>query len=264
MIIDIGTTVWNRPEMTALFLYSLVTSKIKNYRLFILDQGSEKETYNVIRNMCKDRPNWIHVRLDSNIGACAGRMYLYQLMQSEYCVLTDNDIVLPETYSLDPQIKVLDDNTDVQCVVPRPTTAGGKGTIVGKSMNFQPFKDDLCYVDVAGTLMQMHRRENLISAKAYNLPGQVKWSVSEHIISKNFIAQGWKYVCLMHKWVDVQEQNETWGYRKEDVHDRYDRGARVWDKRPVIHDRKTLEPLWHKEKYEDWEQSEKYIRNKPV
>jgi hypothetical protein len=188
-------------------------------------------------------------------------------MQSEYCVLTDNDIVIPETYSLDLQIKILNENEDVQCVVPRPTTAGGKGTIVGKCMAFQKYKEysekDLCAVNVAGTLMQMHRRENLLSAKAYDLPQQQKWSTCEHVVSANFIKQGWKYVCLMRKWVDVQDQDGPWGYEEKDVQDRYDRSQRIWDKRPVIYNKQTLEPLWFKEDYENWEQSEKYIRNKP-
>lgn len=261
MIIDIGTTVWNRPEMTRKFFESI---NLENYRLFILDQGSDKETYDLIRSYCLERENWIHLRVNKNIGACQGRIHLYNIMQSDYCILTDNDIVLPKNYSLQRQVDVLDKYPSVQCVVPRPTTAGGKKSIVGKSMNFEPVTDNISAVGVAGTLMQMHRRKNLITSKAYEIQSNHKWSTCEHVISQNFIAQGWKYYCIMDMWIDVQDQDGDWGYRPQDVNDRYDRGARIWDKRPVIADKETLEPLWHKEGYGNWELDKKYIRNKPI
>jgi glycosyltransferase involved in cell wall biosynthesis len=265
MIVDIGTTVWNRPSYTDKFLKSIVDSNLDNYRLFILDQNSNEETYNVIRKY--DRPNFIHVRLDENIGACAGRVRLYKMMISKYVILTDNDIVVPKNCGdmVKRQIEILDSYENIQCVVPTPTTAG-KGSLVGRCMNFAPYENavDFDNIEISGTLMMAHRRDNLISAQAYVVPKYERWNAWEHIQSKHYISQGWKYVCMRNFWIDVQEANETWGYDKNDIvdyKDKYDKNQRIWDVRAVIANQDTLEPKWYVDKIEAWDQKKEYIRN---
>ena len=261
-MVDIGTTVFNRPKHTEVFLQSIINSDMKDYRLFILDQNSNQETYDVIQKYSASRSNFIHIRSKENLGMCGGRAYLVSIMSSKYCVITDNDVVLPKQDLLQPMVDVLDRYNDITAVCPRPTTAGLE-SIVGRCMFYQnmqsllpEIESGLRQIDVTGGVFVMHRRDNLISSNAWVIPKNQKWSAYDHLLCRHFSSSGWKLACIMDKFVDLQDEDETWGYGDSNAHGGQPFNP-IWANRPKLLDGV---PLWYINGIEDWTNHKEYIR----
>ena len=95
--IDIQLVTWNRPKMTELAIETLYhNTDPQNFRLVVLDNGSEKETTDMLidyaeRGYIDELHMW-----DTNAGLEAARQYLlFKTTESKYFISMDNDCLPP-------------------------------------------------------------------------------------------------------------------------------------------------------------------------
>lgn len=97
--IDIHLVSWNRPRMTDLVIRTLHrNTKRDNFRLVVLDNGSDKETVSMLKNLHDNGYiDEMHL-MESNGGLEAARHYLLNhalYISSGYFVCLDNDCLAP-------------------------------------------------------------------------------------------------------------------------------------------------------------------------
>lgn len=91
--VDIHLVSWNRPKITELTIKTIVrNTKPDNYRLVVLDNGSDKEQQEMLRELQDNGYIDELILWDDNYGLEAARDYMLKnCTLSEYFVCADND-----------------------------------------------------------------------------------------------------------------------------------------------------------------------------
>ena len=131
--IDIVLTTWNRPEMTDRVIRSLATRTTTPSRLIVVDDGSEKKTYNMLQKFKRDGVIDVLIRHRKNIGLEASKNDGMQAVESELFISTDNDC-LPEYYTekgdwLSKLVKLMEERQDFGAIACRTQVMIGTGNI---------------------------------------------------------------------------------------------------------------------------------------
>ena len=113
---------WNGVEMLRRFLPSVVKneptptlSKGKEIEIIVADNGSTDESLKVLR---KEFPSVKTIVLDRNYGFAEGYNRAIEQVDSEYVVLLNSDVEVPEGW-LEPLLRYLDEHPDVAAVQPK-------------------------------------------------------------------------------------------------------------------------------------------------
>lgn len=109
---DLHLISWNRPRMTDLVIRTIHrNTKRQNFRLVVLDNGSEQATVDMLQQLHKDGFIDELIPLKTNIGLEAGRNLLFKnATTSEFFVDIDNDC-LPQS-PLEVVLSGVDQNND--------------------------------------------------------------------------------------------------------------------------------------------------------
>lgn len=97
--INLHLVTWNRPKMTELVIRTIKrNTKSKNYRLVVLDNGSERETKELLANlMAEGLIQELHL-MGANAGLEAARQWLLlsdTFPEDKFFVCIDNDCLAP-------------------------------------------------------------------------------------------------------------------------------------------------------------------------
>lgn len=95
--IDIHLVSWNRPKMTRLVIETLMrNTKPDSYRLVVFDNGSERETQNILINMHESgKIDELHLEAENQGLEYARQWMLNNATESQYFVCLDNDCLAP-------------------------------------------------------------------------------------------------------------------------------------------------------------------------
>ena len=78
-MIDIHFVSWNRPKMTQLAIGTIHrNTRENNYRLHVLDNGSERETTDMLQNMFDTGLIYSYTTLPENMGLEYARDYMFR------------------------------------------------------------------------------------------------------------------------------------------------------------------------------------------
>lgn len=94
--IDIWMVAYQRKEMTENAINYLCTRTDYPYRLFVVDNHSTDGTHEMLQKMEKDGRVFLSVRLSRNVGIHMAHNIGLALVDSDYCISTDNDIYVPD------------------------------------------------------------------------------------------------------------------------------------------------------------------------
>ncbi|GEM_PF-2076819 len=121
----IAIAVWNKPEITAQCLESLVRHTKYPYNVLIIDNGSEEETQVFLRDFCSGKDNFRIKRFDENVGYLRAANYTLETVRTPYICLLNNDTILTDGW-LAESISVLESSEDIGIVSPTSNEITGK------------------------------------------------------------------------------------------------------------------------------------------
>lgn len=131
--IDIVLSVWNRPEMTDRVIRELAMQTTTPSRLIVVDDGSDKKTYNMLQKFKRDGFIDVLIRHKNNLGLEASKNDGMQAVKSDLFISTDNDC-LPEYFTKDGDwlsklVKLMNDHLDFGAIACRTQVMIGTGNI---------------------------------------------------------------------------------------------------------------------------------------
>jgi GT2 family glycosyltransferase len=104
MKIAINILNWNGYEDTVECINSILSNKFKDFKIFLLDNGSKGDDYLKLKNKFKNKKNIRVLRSKKNLGFAGGHNYLcskINLNQFEYVFLLNNDSILKFNFLLE-------------------------------------------------------------------------------------------------------------------------------------------------------------------
>lgn len=123
---DIVMPVWNQLKVTKACLESLYKSTGINYRLIIIDNGSDIATRKYLEAYKDKSPNSVVlVRNEENLGFIKAVNQGFKICTAEYACVLNNDTILAEGW-LDEIIKVMDANPKIGAANPSSNNLGQK------------------------------------------------------------------------------------------------------------------------------------------
>lgn len=134
--IDIWMVTYQRKDITANAINYLATRTDYPYRLFVIDNNSTDGTYEMLKEMEKDGRVFLVVNLSRNVGIHMGHNIGLSLVDSEFCISTDNDIFVPDLRERDGKcwltqlVELMEDekNKNYSAIACRPHVfVGAKG-----------------------------------------------------------------------------------------------------------------------------------------
>jgi O-antigen biosynthesis protein len=121
--VSILILAYNKSAYTARCLDSLLLSTLRPFQMVLVDNGSTDDTPQLIEQFSKraapEKITVASLRLDSNLGAIAGRNRGMELMTGKYWAFLDNDIVVRTRTWMEKLRGVLDRDSKVGVVGPK-------------------------------------------------------------------------------------------------------------------------------------------------
>jgi glycosyltransferase involved in cell wall biosynthesis len=106
--VTIVLTTYNRPKFLILALDSILSQTFKNFRLVILDNGSDNETYKLIDSY--DDKRIYYIKSDTNNLDFLNKAFTFT--QLKYLMITHDDDIMEETL-IERHIKKMDSNDQI-------------------------------------------------------------------------------------------------------------------------------------------------------
>lgn len=220
MTVDLHLVSWNRPKMTELTIKTIHrNTKRENFRLTVLDNGSDKETTTMLSKMFNDKLIDNYISLDTNHGLEAARQYLLtKYTNDEYFICVDNDC-LPEPITntgdwIDKLVDLMDRYEDYGAISCRTQVMIGTGNIFEDTKH----KDITDFPWPGGSLRIMRTKETLrLGGWDKKTPG--RGSEERYICGKlqdNGFKTGFATNIYTLHLFGTRGDNETdrWGYDK--------------------------------------------------
>lgn len=194
---------YNYGKYIADCIESVLSQSFRNFELLIVDNASDDNTEEVVRNYIEHNANVRYFRNDVNIGMAANWNRCLSLSTGEYVkILCADDVLKPE--HLNKCFEILDNNPNVVLI-----TTGRLLT----DEYLQPY-DKLCYSDCS----QIVNGHDVI--KKCLIYGNLIGEPSSVIFKKNIAKRGFntKYQQLtdLEMWFYILEQGD-FGYLNEDL-----------------------------------------------
>jgi GT2 family glycosyltransferase len=111
--IDVVLLSWNRSQMTIETIKSILEQQGVNPKIWIVDQGSEREELQYLKAFIKPYSN-IHItELDQNVGVPGGRNIGTYMGKAPYAVSIDNDAVFESNDALERVVEIFDSEPEI-------------------------------------------------------------------------------------------------------------------------------------------------------
>lgn len=133
--IDLHLISWNRPKMTELTIKTIhKNTKPENFRLVVIDNGSEPDTVQMLKNFHENGLIDQLILFDENKGLEAARDYaLFNATGSRYFICVDNDCLPPPMNFnkdwVERLVELMDKYRDVGAISARNPVMIGTGNI---------------------------------------------------------------------------------------------------------------------------------------
>ena len=98
-------------------LKSLLKTTYKNFQIFLVDNGSDKNHAEILKKIFNSRK--IHfIRLEKNLGFTGGNNLLMKQITDKYILLLNNDVEVPKDW-LNPLVDIMEKNSKIAVVQPK-------------------------------------------------------------------------------------------------------------------------------------------------
>ncbi|MDR2162056.1 MAG: glycosyltransferase [Desulfovibrio sp.] len=111
--VNITMVTWNRVNLTRLCLERLLSTKLQDYIIHVVDNGSTDETRSYISHLSSIHNNIKVIFLRKNYGVSVAANYGWTLTDSDYYVKLDNDVEILDDNWLDNLINFRERNKEV-------------------------------------------------------------------------------------------------------------------------------------------------------
>jgi glycosyltransferase involved in cell wall biosynthesis len=133
--IDLHLVSWNRPDITNLVIRTIKNNtKPENYRLVVLDNGSDQKTVEMLENL--EKAGYIDelLPIKTNLGLEAARQFLLEnCTQSDYFICVDNDCLPPKPVGgqdwIERLMELMQKHEDYRAISARTQVMIGTGNI---------------------------------------------------------------------------------------------------------------------------------------
>ena len=108
---------WNNVDKTIDCIDSLLQTNYKNYEILIVDNGSELDTINILKEKYFSKNSIKFIFNSSNLGSAEGRNIGFRnsSADSKYVAFFDNDTIIPKEY-IGQLVSVLEKNNEIKGV----------------------------------------------------------------------------------------------------------------------------------------------------
>lgn len=218
-IIDLHLVSWNRPKMTDLVIKTIHrNTKRENFRLTVLDNGSDDDTLKMLQGLSNDGLIDELVVSPINLGLEAARDFMREkCTYSEYFVCIDNDILPPPILKedwLEQLVDLMEKYEDYVAIACRYPVMVGTGNIYEQAdIN----GDDIVEFPHPGGSLRIMKTNIVDFVGGWDRKEAGRGSEERYICGKLNEA-GFKTgfatnIHCLHLWGDKQTDN--WGYPKD-------------------------------------------------
>lgn len=225
--IDLHLVSWNRYDMTELVIRTIHrNTKPENFRLVVLDNGSDDETLDKLHNLYDAGLIDEFIPIKTNLGLEAARnLMLNQATQSDYFICVDNDCLPPPLRMtangfvdwIEDLYDLLQKYEDFAAIAARTQVMIGTGEIFGEAE--KAGEDILEFPHPGGSLRIMNTGVTyLVGGWARNEPGR---GAEERYICGKLNDAGFRTAfavnirCLHLFGTRDDKPTDRWGYDKD-------------------------------------------------
>lgn len=224
--IDLWMVAYQRKEFTRNAINYLYTRTDYPYRLFVVDNGSTDGTTELLDNFVREGIVFRYLRVDQNVGIHMAHNIGLSLVDSDYCISTDNDIYVPDLRERDGKcwltqlVERIDNpnNRNFAAIACQPHVFLGAG-------NLPEAKNGVHEAPMAGAVMRLMRTDVIKKAGGWDRRFDANRNHEEKTICSRIQSIGGKVgyaenITCYHDFGD----DENWGY--QDIHP-HEHGHRI-------------------------------------
>lgn len=248
--IDIWMVTYQRKELTENSINYLNTRTHYPYRLFVVDNHSTDGTGEMLDQMEEDGRVFLSVRLSRNVGIHMAHNIGLSLVDSNYCISSDNDIYVPDLKERDGKcwleqlVELMDDpkNRNYSAIAPKPHVFLGAKALENDS-------DGVFEAPMVGAVMRMMRTDVLKRVGGWDRRFDANRNHEEKTICsriqsiKGRVGYSSDLTCY-HDFGD----DDNWGYKDIHPHTHGHRipGEEIWPTPNMLNNKDGLD-------YKTWE-----------
>lgn len=210
-MMDLHLVSWNRPKMTELVIRTIHKNTNRNdFRLVVLDNGSEKQTQDMLSFMSDNGLIDELFLLEENLGLEKARQWLFNQTESEFFVDIDNDCLPPKDW-LPKQVMLMQKYEDYAAISQRTPVMIGTGNIFETA---DAIGEDIVDFPHPGGSFRMMRTKAVEEVGGWDRDNPGRGAEERYICGKLRDA-GYKTAFAVniqcyHLWGD--EDTDNWGY----------------------------------------------------
>ncbi|MGN8667044.1 glycosyltransferase family 2 protein [Lacticaseibacillus paracasei] len=126
-------------------------SDLFSSRVFIVDNGSQDDTVNIVLKLSQEHSNLVLIRPDVNRGFGAGNNQVLNMITSDYHILINPDVRIPSSRTIEKMIGYMDTHSDVGLLSPKILNVDGS---VQKLFRHNPTVLDMALRFISPNLMK--------------------------------------------------------------------------------------------------------------
>lgn len=111
-LVSIILPVYNREKYIKNAIESALNQTYKNIELIIIDDGSKDDTFNVVSQLCREIPQAVVLKNETNLGFVKTLNKAISRAQGKYIARLDDDDVWVDNQKIEKQINFLEDNQE--------------------------------------------------------------------------------------------------------------------------------------------------------
>ncbi len=230
--IDIWLVTFQRKELTQNVINYLYARTDYPYRLFVVDNHSTDGTELLLEQMEKDGRVFLSLRLSKNVGIHMAHNIGLALVDSDYCISSDNDIYVPDLRERDGKcwltqmVELMDDkdNKNYAAIAVQPHVFLGAKKLEGA-------KNGVYEAPMCGAVMRIMRTDLIKRVGGWDRRYDANRNHEEKTICSRIQSIKGKvgYAANMISYHDFGDDN-NWGYKDIHPHEHGHRipGEEIW------------------------------------
>lgn len=213
-MVDLHLVSWNRPKMTELVIKTIHRNTNRDdYKLHVLDNGSEKSTQDMIQQLHEDGYIDEFFNVSENLGLESARQWLLNdCSDNEYFVCIDNDCLPPLDW-LPQQLDLMQKYENYAAISQRTPVMIGTGNIFEEAD-----ETGMPIVDFPhpGGSFRMMQTQAVREVGGWDRESEGRGSEERYICSKlrdaGYSTAFATNIQCMHLFGNRQKTQERWGY----------------------------------------------------